>query len=201
MFKQYLKNKNISIYKLAEISKVPYTTINELVNGKKSVSDCKIKTIENLAKALNISIESLLNLLNNKKKILSNTWEENKNKVFYFPVIYQTDEYECNRIHPLKQRKVYEVYQLIKDNKLIEKLILFGSSVNIRCNNNSDIDIALKLKDDAFNKENQNKISEAIQEITEYNTDIIWLNTLDQTTELYKNILTKGVIIYEQIIS
>ena len=66
MLKEYLKNKNISVYKLADLTGIPYTTLNELINGKKNISDCKIKTIETLAKTLNLSIESLLKLLNNK---------------------------------------------------------------------------------------------------------------------------------------
>ena len=71
MFKHFLIQNNISIYKLAELSKVPYSTLNELINGKKQISDCKIRTIENIAKALNISIEVLLNMLTNKNIPLS----------------------------------------------------------------------------------------------------------------------------------
>lgn len=197
MFKDYLKQKNISIYKLAEISNIPYTTLNELANGKKTVNDCKIKTIENLSKSLNISIETLLNILNNKSVVLSNSWEENKNKIFYFPIIVKNDNYECNRIHPLMQKKVNEIYKYVSNIYEIEKVILFGSSINIRCNRNSDIDIAIKIKSTSFNKETQNNISEQIQEITEYNSDIIWLNTIEQNTKLFNNINTKGVIIYE----
>ena len=197
MFKQFLKERNITIYKLSEISKVPYTTLNELANGKKTVNDCKIKTIENISKALNISIELLLDILNNKQVKLSNSWEENKNKKFYFPIIVNNDNYECNRIHPLMQKMVNKIYNFVSNTYEIEKVIIFGSSINIRCNRNSDIDIAVKIKSESFNRNVQNNISEQIQEITEYNSDIIWLNTIDQNTKLFNNINTKGVIIYE----
>ena len=53
MFKEYLKEKKLSVYKLSEMSNVPYTTLNELINGKKKITDCKIKTIESIASALN----------------------------------------------------------------------------------------------------------------------------------------------------
>ena len=66
MIRKILHEKNMSIYKLSEVSKVPYTTLNELINGKKSVQDCKIKTIESIAVALNITIENLLHILNHK---------------------------------------------------------------------------------------------------------------------------------------
>lgn len=197
MFKDYLKEKNLSVYKLSEMSNVPYTTLNELINGKKKITDCKIKTIESIANALNCSIETLLKLLNGKNMVLSNTWEDNKDKKFYFPIVVKNDNYDCQRIHPLKQRIVDEVYNYIKDNVMIEKVIIFGSAINVRCNNKSDVDIAIKVKEEYFNKESKNNISEDIQEICDYNSDIIWLNTIDEKSQLYYNINTKGVVIYE----
>ena len=197
MFKDYLKEKNLSVYKLSEMSNVPYTTLNELINGKKKITDCKIKTIESIANALNCSIETLLKFLNGKNMVLSNTWEDNKDKKFYFPIVVKNDNYDCQRIHPLKQRIVDEVYNYIKDNVMIEKVIIFGSATNVRCNNKSDVDIAIKVKEEYFNKESKNNISEDIQEICDYNSDIIWLNTIDEKSQLYYNINTKGVVIYE----
>lgn len=201
MLKEYLKTKKLSVYKLAELSNVPYTTLNELINGKKRIDDCKIKTIENIAKALNISIESLLQLLNNKNIVLSNSWQENKDKVFYFPIVVNNLNYQANRIHPLMQRVVNDIYEYVKTNNSIEKVIIFGSAINIRCNNKSDIDVALKIKNECFNIEYRNKISEIIQEISNFNADIIWLNTIDKNSRLYENVCKKGVVIYEQVIS
>lgn len=197
MIKKYIKDKNLSVYKLSEISNVPYTTLNELINGKKKITECKIKTIESIAAALNCSMETLLKLLNGEKIILSNSWEENKEKQFYFPIVVNNDNYDCGRIHPLKQKIVNEIYQYIKDQNIIEEVIIFGSSVNIRCNNKSDIDVAVKIKEEFFNVENQNKISEDIQELCNYNSDIVWLNTININSQLYYNIKTKGVVIYE----
>lgn len=197
MLKDYLNKNQISIYTLSKNTNIPYTTLNELVNGKKKISDCKLKTIENLAKGLNLSIESLLSILNADKILLSSSWEDNKNKKFYFPVLIQNTNYQCNRIHPLMQKKIFEIYELIKNQQAIKKVILFGSSINIRCNQKSDIDLAILLKNEFFNQQNQNTISEEIQEITKYNCDIVWLNNLDSKSRLYENIITKGVIIYE----
>ena len=80
---------------------------------------------------------------------------------------------------------------------MIEKAIIFGSSINIRCNKKSDIDIAVKIKEECFNNNSKNSISEEIQEICGYNSDIIWLNTIDEKSQLYYNINTKGVVVYE----
>lgn len=95
------------------------------------------------------------------------------------------------------QKRVNEIYWLIKEKDTIEKVIIFGSSVNIRCNKKSDLDIAIKIKNEYFNRQNQNIISEEIQEICEYNSDIVWLNTIDYESQLYHNISAKGVVIYE----
>ena len=95
------------------------------------------------------------------------------------------------------QKKINDIYNLVSKKHEIEKVIIFGSSVNIRCNKKSDIDIAIKIKPAYFNRENQNIISEEIQEISEYNSDIVWLNTMDSNITLYNNIYSTGVIIYE----
>lgn len=201
MFKKYLKEKKLSVYKLSELSKVPYTTLNELVNGKKTIDDCKVKTIESIAVALKCSIETVLRLLNNKSVYLSNSWEENKNKKFYFPVIINNTNYDCRRIHPLMQKKISDIYEFVSNENIIEEVIIFGSCINIRCNQKSDIDIAIYIDEKYFTLQNKNKISEDIQEICDYNADIIWLNSIDKESQLYDNIDRKGLVIYEQITS
>ena len=197
MMKEYLEENKMSIYKLSELSNVPYTTLNELVNGKKRLEDCKIKTISSIAKALNISIEALLKLIEKKEERLSTSWQEKRNKAFIFPLIKENKNYDASRIHPLKQRIINDVYDLVSKDYRIKKVIIFGSSVNIRCNRNSDIDIGVLLKEDLFNIENKNQISEAIQKVTDYNSDIIWLNSIDKKSQLFTNIYSEGVIIYE----
>lgn len=198
MLKEFLKERNITLYKLSKLSNVPYSTINELVNGKKNINDCKIKTVVSISNALNLSIEAFIEIFNGKRLELSNSWEENKYKIFYFPIIINNDNYECNRIHPLKQKEVNQIYEYVKNNNDIKKVIIFGSSVNIRCNIKSDLDVAILLKEDSFNRNNENIISERIQEITDYNSDIIWLNKLDKNSQLYDNIIKYGVIIYSE---
>lgn len=197
MFKEYLKERNISVYKLAEISAVPYTTLNELCNGKKKISDCKIKTIDSISKALGVSIETFINIINDGKITLATTWEENRNKVFHFPIIVENNNFECDRIHPLAQKKINDIYNEIIKYDVIEKVVLFGSSINIRCNIKSDIDLAIMIKSEHFNRESQNLISEAIQEVADYNVDIVWLNTIDSSSQLFQNITLMGVVIYE----
>lgn len=55
-----LKERNMSIYRLAKASEVPYATLNDICNGKTRLEKCSAETIYRLAKALNVSMEELL---------------------------------------------------------------------------------------------------------------------------------------------
>ena len=60
MILNLLKQKNISIYRLAKESGIPYTTLNDIVSGKAQLGKCSAETIYKLAKALDVSMEELL---------------------------------------------------------------------------------------------------------------------------------------------
>ena len=55
-----LKQKNMSIYRLAKASEVPYATVNDICNGKAQLEKCSAETVYRLARALNVSMEELL---------------------------------------------------------------------------------------------------------------------------------------------
>ncbi len=55
-----LKNKKMSMYRLAKESDVPYTTINDLCCGKTRPEKCSAETIYKIARALEIPMEELL---------------------------------------------------------------------------------------------------------------------------------------------
>ena len=57
---EMLKENNMSVYKLSKISKIPYTTCNDIVNGKAQLEKCSAETVYKIAQTLNISMESLL---------------------------------------------------------------------------------------------------------------------------------------------
>ncbi len=60
MIRDTLKQKNMSVYRLAKTSEIPYTTVNEIVNGKVRLEKCSAETVYRLAKALDISMEEML---------------------------------------------------------------------------------------------------------------------------------------------
>ena len=55
-----IKEKQITKYKLAKISGVSQTTINDICTGKVNIKNCTGETLYKLAKALDVSIEELL---------------------------------------------------------------------------------------------------------------------------------------------
>lgn len=55
-----ISERGLSMYKLAKSSGVPYTTINDICNGKTQIEKCSAETIFRLAKVLDMSMESLL---------------------------------------------------------------------------------------------------------------------------------------------
>jgi transcriptional regulator with XRE-family HTH domain len=55
-----IEQKNITKYKLAKISGVPFTTISEITTGKSNIKNCTGETLYRLAKALDMSMEDLL---------------------------------------------------------------------------------------------------------------------------------------------
>ena len=196
MIADLIKEKSISVYSLAKGANVPYTTVNEIVLGKKNIMDCSIKTIMAIANYLGYQTDDFIRLVTSTSPKLSTSWLDNKEKSFVFPLISANSFYDARLIHPLKQKIINELYKHICINSSISKVILFGSSINIRCKADSDIDLAINLKDDKNNLDTKNEVSELIQEVCGYKADIIWLNGLSKNSKIYNNI-SKGVVIYE----
>jgi len=76
----YLKINKISISSLSKSTGIPYTTINELVNGKTKIDHASVRIVRKLAEALNLDIRELSELCDTSRlheKIVI------KNKQFY----------------------------------------------------------------------------------------------------------------------
>lgn len=58
----YLDQKNITKYHLSKISGVPKTTIIDICSGKSSIEKCSAKTIQQIAAALNCTMEEIMRL-------------------------------------------------------------------------------------------------------------------------------------------
>ena len=57
---ELITKNQISRYRLAKNSDIPYMTINDICSGKTNLAECSAKTIYKLSKALGVSMEELL---------------------------------------------------------------------------------------------------------------------------------------------
>ncbi len=55
-----LEQKNMSVYRLAKISNLPYATVREICCGKTQIEKCSAETVYRLSKALGVSMEELI---------------------------------------------------------------------------------------------------------------------------------------------
>jgi len=195
MIKKMLAERGLSVYAAAKGSGIPYTTLNELVLGKKKIKDCSVKTVAALAVYLGVSTDALIFAAENKQSI-SQSWQMKRYKQYRFPLICPSASYDASRVHPLKQRLIFALADALKADSRIESVTLFGGSTTVRCTKNSDIDVAIKLKPEVKIKEAKNEISEKIQEICDWNADIVWMDRVEEGSKLFNNI-ARGVVIAE----
>lgn len=67
-FKKFLETKNISLYKLAKDTKIPYSTLSDLANGKTTFDNITLKHAVDLSNYFRISCKELLKFKNDEKE-------------------------------------------------------------------------------------------------------------------------------------
>ena len=60
MINEMMERKNITKYRLAKNSGIPYTTINDICSGKAQIEKCSAETIYRISKELGVSMESII---------------------------------------------------------------------------------------------------------------------------------------------
>lgn len=58
----YLKQKNMTKYKLSKITGIPKTTIIDICAGRSEISKCSARTVQLLARGLGCTMEDIMNL-------------------------------------------------------------------------------------------------------------------------------------------
>ena len=59
-----LREKNMSMYRLSQISGVPKTTVIDICSGKSNIEGCTAKTVMQLSRALGCTMEELMQIDN-----------------------------------------------------------------------------------------------------------------------------------------
>lgn len=93
----------------------------------------------------------------------------------------------CNRVHPIMQRRVQKLLEILTTDSNIKEIVLFGSSLDFRCNSYSDLDVYIE-------KYNPN-ISLNAEPLLDCEVDI--LMDLKHESRLYQEIDKKGLLLYE----
>lgn len=132
MLKIYLAEKKISTYSLAKRSRVPYSTLNDIVNGKVDITNVKSGILRALSAALYISMDELYDLCSERIEIYDAQndiygYVSKKNKIYYLKFQYDAIEYEqelcaIKRESSLFIRDIalWKMEQLISDIKMEE---------------------------------------------------------------------------------
>lgn len=115
-----------------------------------------------------------------------------RNKIIHFPIIEPDSLVDMSRIYPTKQRIIKNILSTLRSDDRINRLMLFGSSITMACNKDSDIDLAVDLKE--LTTSARNDISEKIQLACDWNADIIWMDHLSSDDRIYKDIM-KGLVL------
>lgn len=113
-------------------------------------------------------------------------------KYYKFNNLFPDSPVDMSRVYPLKQSVVNELNIYLSREKRVKSAMLFGSSITIQCNKESDIDLVVRLNDDSINREVKSEISEKVLEICDWNADLLWFDTIDKNEKIYHDIC-KGV--------
>lgn len=109
-----------------------------------------------------------------------------------FPVVTAGDA-ALQYVFPTKQRDVQEAICLAKADDRIARLILFGSSVTLRCGINSDIDLAVDAPD--VDEDTFLKIAHGFYRSIKSEVDVVHYNRI-RSALLKEEIDRKGVCVY-----
>lgn len=186
----------------AELNDINLRSLQEYEQGRKPVKSIKGDVLYKISKGLGCSIEDILvertyhtdyilpNHLDKYAKVLSNI--KLYGEYYKFPIVADSKKIDMSRIHPLKQKLVVKLNESLTSEENIASIMLFGSSITMRCTYESDIDLAVRLKQESVSEKIKNDISEKIQNISDWNADILWFDRLTKGDRIYHDIC-KGV--------
>lgn len=198
-------SKNLSQSQLAKQSGVNLRTLQDFEQGRKPLKNAKGEMLYRLSISLGCSINDLLsdsildiefNQKNNRNHLehYYNHFSENAlyDKYYSFPIIVPNSKIDMQRIYPLKQALVSNLHNQLYCDQRITSIMLFGSSITMQCHKDSDIDLAVRLTEKDVNNDTKNSVSEQIQELCNWNADIVWFDRLNKSDRIYHDIC-KGV--------
>lgn len=129
MLKQYLKQNKISIYSLSKQTDIPYSTLNDLCNGKVEIDNCKVIILMKLANALKITTDSLYEICKRKnnsfaiKQINKQAMIKAKNKRYYVEFVDKNNNkviIDLFKVNDINSKYVKDAAQWMVEEKLLD---------------------------------------------------------------------------------
>lgn len=128
MLKEILNENNISVYQLAKETGIAYSTLNDLVNHKVSIENCKAVTLYKLANRLKMTTDELYECCLDKIRIHANGLDSDgivfvRNKTYWLSFIYQKKEIQkkLSKVNRISTFYVEEMAQWKIEDFLSEK--------------------------------------------------------------------------------
>lgn len=117
-------------------------------------------------------------------------WEERcKLTKQLFPVLKDcsTDKFDMRRVYPLKQREVLKVARLADTMVDVLHVWVIGSAISMKCTQESDLDLIIEVSEDCTDLR-RNDITVAIQELTDWDCDILWRDHITEQDAIYSEL-------------
>lgn len=112
----------------------------------------------------------------------------NYKNMWDFPITEGVTFPNANRVHPLMQRRVEKLIQHICKDKNIRRLVLYGSSLEFRCNSTSDIDLYIEKYDK----------DKKLTNLPELDCELDIITNLSPDSRLYQEIDRTGLLLFER---
>ena len=99
MLKDYLNKNHMSVYSVSKAAGIPYSTMNDLVNGKVEISNCKVNLLKRLSDYLGRTMDELYSICSGESRLLKNSYGCDyminvKNKSYYVEFQYNSEPIE-----------------------------------------------------------------------------------------------------------
>lgn len=113
---------------------------------------------------------------------------DNTKSMWDFPVREGVSFQNANHVHPLMQVRVEKLIRSMYMDKNIRKLVLFGSSLEFRCNSSSDIDIYIEK----YEKDRK------LEYFPDLDCEVDIVTNLSPDSKLYQEIERTGLLLFER---
>lgn len=170
---------------LADYLEIDKSTYAHYESGRRSPD---VERLCRLAAYYNLTDE----LLGVKKE--KDPLRKDKPLYYRFPIVVpeyknSSPQYDLGRVYPLKQNVVHKVHNYLMEDNRVQSCILFGSSITNRCHQNSDLDFMIQLKQKEDLEHDKLEVSERVQELCDWNADILWRDRILGEDRITKDIL------------